>query len=522
MGTRTWNKDRAAKRIDSKIASLQLKDIEIKDYVRDADLNNLAVGVAYRVDGVHLYADILNLNDMLHVTEVEGETCHRRTLRFLNLHYRAVYRIIGEVGAIRVDFHNQRLHLVVAKPYDSEVERVHRAIAVAQLIIDVLAETGEDADHPAARVRVGIDTGKALAVNNGRRGHREPLFLGNPANHAAKRATGSRAIGIYLTNAARQAIGLEEAADEDSTPLTEEEIEASQEDAGLGVTAGEIVRQWEDDLEDQPIGSFQFSGHTPPFKDLDFEALSVGNSRRQDAVTTYADIDGFTAYVASNVESETGSKHVVRALQVLRSELDAVLHEDFAGRKVRFVGDCVHGLAAEGTAQTTDAEETISVMTLCAAGMRSSFELAVEKLKEAGTEASTLGLSIGFEYGPMTATRLGMKGDLIRCSVSRGVLTAEREQGRCKGTETAIGEHAYGEASTAVRGLFGGARKRAGLTYEAVVEELSGKGDKSARAARSESTAAGMGLLKPATAPAVTSFTFPNRPTGPAKPAGFA
>ena len=57
---------------------------------------------------------------------------------------------------------------MVAKPYDSELKRIQRAVAIAQLIIDVLAQTGEDADHPAAKVRVGIDTGKALAVNNGR------------------------------------------------------------------------------------------------------------------------------------------------------------------------------------------------------------------------------------------------------------------------------------------------------------------------------------------------------------------
>ena len=95
-----WNKDRAKKRIDDKIASLPLKDIEIKEYVRDTDLTGLPATVAYRVDGAHLYADILNLNDMLHVTDVEGETCHKRTLRFLNLHYRAVHRIIGRVDAM--------------------------------------------------------------------------------------------------------------------------------------------------------------------------------------------------------------------------------------------------------------------------------------------------------------------------------------------------------------------------------------------------------------------------------------
>lgn len=85
MAGRNWNKDRATKRIDAKIDAMPLKDIEIKEYVRDTNLSNLSSTVAYRVHGVHLYADILNMKDMLAVTEVEGETCHKRTLRFLNL-----------------------------------------------------------------------------------------------------------------------------------------------------------------------------------------------------------------------------------------------------------------------------------------------------------------------------------------------------------------------------------------------------------------------------------------------------
>src|SRR3984957_946472 len=242
MAARTWNKERASKRIKAKIDALPVKNIKIKEYVRDTDLRNLPSNVAYRMDGVHLYADILNLSDMLHVTDTEGETCHRRTLRFLNLHYRAVYRILERVDAIFVDFHNQRLHSVVSKPYDSESDRVHKAVAMGQLIIDVLARTGEDADHPPAKVRIGIDTGKALAVNNGRRGHREPLFLGEPANHAAKRAGGSTATGIYLTNKARKAISLKEVPNEDTAVLTSAEITTSKEKTKLGVTSDEIVK----------------------------------------------------------------------------------------------------------------------------------------------------------------------------------------------------------------------------------------------------------------------------------------
>jgi class 3 adenylate cyclase len=518
MATRTWKKERAADRISAKIKGLPTKDIEIKEFVRDTDLTNLPGNVAYRLDGVHLYADILNVASMLHVTDIEGEMCHRRTLRFLNLHYRAVHRILQRVDAIFVDFHNQRLHSVIAKPYDSELKRIQRAVAIAQLIIDVLARTGEDADHPAAEVRVGIDSGKALAVNNGRRGHREPLFLGRPANHAAKRAGGGKASGIFLTNEARTALGLAKAANEDTVALTAQEVQNCKDKANLGVTADEIVKEWKDDLKNNPIGAFEFSGHTPPFSTLDIEELSVKNSRRQDAATLYADLDGFTAYVSKNIATDSAAKNVVRTLHVLRSELDAVLHEDFAGRKVRFIGDCVHGLAVEGTAQTTDEEETITNLTLCAGGMRSSFNLALAKLKEDYTDAAGLGLQIGFEFGPMNVTRLGMKGELIRCSVSRGVLAAEGEQGRCQGNETAIGPIAYATGTDAVRALFGNSRKRAGLDYDTVLNELSDKNDSTAKAARTMGAA---GLLKPATAP-TTPFSFPNRPTGPSKPAGFA
>jgi class 3 adenylate cyclase len=271
-------------------------------------------------------------------------------------------------------------------------------------------------------------------------------------------------------------------------------------------------------LEKNPIGAFEFKGHTPPFRTLDIETLSAKNSRRQDATTVYGDLDGFTAYVGRNVSTDDGAKNVVRTLHVLRSELDAVLMEDFGGRKVRFIGDCIHGLLVEGTAQTTDVEETISNMTLCAGGMRSSFELAISRLKANGTDAASLGLAIGFEFGPMDVTRLGMKGELIRCSVSRGVIAAEQEQARCKGTETAIGEIAYDGGTDAVRAIFGDTRKRAGLDYDTAVNEMSSRNDKTARAAKA---IAGSPLLKPATA-AAAPLAFPDRPTGPAKPGGFA
>lgn len=342
--------------------------MNIVTYTRDVSLENIPTNKAYRLDGVHIYADILNLSDMLNVTQEEGETCHKRTLRFLNLHYRAVHRILKECDTIRVDFHNQRLHAVVAKPYnieqDAKKKRIQRSVAISQLIIDVLAETGDDDAHiPNAKVRIGIDSGEALAVNNGRNGGREPLFLGDPANHAAKISGAGKAQGIFLTNNARKALGLKEAEEPKTTPLTTEEIQSCQEQAKLAVSKDTIVKEWRKDLNDNPIGSFAFLRHTPPLRTMNIASLSPANSRRQEAISFYADIDGFTAYVSRH--SNDSAEDVVRVFHVIRSELDRVLMTEFEGRRIRFIGDCVHGLICEGTARTTDEKETVSSATLC-------------------------------------------------------------------------------------------------------------------------------------------------------------
>lgn len=494
---KTWNKDRAVVHIDKKID--ELESVTIKDYGRDKSLENIAVTEAYRVDGVHMYADILNLEEMLNVTDVEGERCHQKTLRFLDLHYRAVTRILDRVDSKRVDFHNQRLHSVFVKPYNTEAnaekKRLQRAVATAQLIIDVLKETGDEEESlPAAKVRIGIDTGRALAVNNGRRGNREPLFLGNPANHAAKIAGKGISVGIFLTNTARTALGLETLDKPEHGAIDYDTIKSCQDSAALNVTAETIVKEWREDLKNKPIGAFKFYGHTPPLCTLDIGALTPGNSRRQDAVSIYADISGFTSYVESHIDHNTDD--VVRVLHVIRAEFERVLAVEFEGRRIRFIGDCMHGLLCEGTAQTTDAESSVTNSTLLSGALRSSFNLALERLKANGYITGDIGLAIGFEYGPMTVTRLGMHADRIRCSVSRGVLVSESRQRDCYGHETAIGTGAVKVASDAVKKLFGNKNKVSHLDYNEAVEQLADNGDSTAKSARNATFSAAPAIIR--------------------------
>lgn len=510
MAKRVWDEETAKQRIKSKIG--EVRTVTIKEYVRTTDLTGLANGVAYRVDGVHLYIDILNIGDMLNVTAFEGETAHRRTLRFLNLHYRAVRNILKDVEAIEVDFHNQRLHAVFAKPYDDEQGRIFKAVATAQLIRDVLTKTGEDGDDPlpAAKTRVGIDSGKALAVNNGRRSSREPLFLGNPANQAAKRAGGT-AEGIYMTNGARLAAGWDKVLDVDATALTAAQIEEAQDDADLEITVDDVVETWKDELASSPIAKFEFSRHTPPFKTIDLEVLTPANSRRQESASIYADIDNFTRYVADRVDGDDDAKDVVRCLHVLRGELDSVLHEDFAGKKIRFIGDCIHGILVEGTAQTTEDAETAKNAMLCAAAMRSSFKLALTELDADGVDIGNLGLAIGLEHGITAITRLGMKGERTRCCISRSVLAAEAEQRQCGGRQTGIGPTLYKHAPEAFQTLFSANRRRSDFDYPTAIEALEPKKE-------AKKAALGLGLLQTATvASASSDFSFPKKPAQPSR-----
>jgi len=126
----------------------------------------------------------------------------------------------------------------------------------------------------------------------------------------------------------------------------------------------------------------------------------------------------------------------------------------------------------------------VSTATLCAGALRSSFELCLEKLEEEGIDTGELGLAIGFEFGPVTVTRLGMHGDRVRCSIGRGVLASEEEQTRCAGSETAIGSFAYEAGTQAVRDLLGSKRKVSDLDYNEAVEAMSEKGDETAKAVK--------------------------------------
>lgn len=497
----SWSRERSIQRIraaqeSAPTAAIALRrfdefDLEARraeirraqaEYNRYEDLIfNVGRNQAVLVNGVHVYARILGYHEAVAENGLETVRAHRRLLQMLHTHYSMSDFIAEDFEAQRVDYHGPRMHAVIPTPVGAEqaYERARRAIAFAQALRQAIERANRELDIdglPNVRIRIGIDSGPAVAVNSGRGSEPEPLFLGDPANYAAKLAA-LEAPGIYISDRVRRDLGIPSLSPLPVMALAmEREIDMS---AGIAfdMTGRRLLRDVPDAAEISNGAlrkmrefargaaghpNFQFQAFSPPLRNINFANLSPASSIRMGLVSLFADLSGFTDYVSQSIRNGR-IEQMVSNLHVIRAEMAATVREDFDGRKVRFIGDCIHAELAEGTAQNVDVQGTVVRAVEAAGGLRSSFEVCQLMLPDIGH----LGLGVGLEFGETPITRLGIRGSRsVRCSTSRAVSSSEFEQERCEGDESAIGIAAYAVAPPSIRQMFGAGRKMSGLDYE--------------------------------------------------------
>lgn len=479
-----WNYEDAKTHIEDKLN--EINDLKIIDYTREIDIGNIPRNRAYRVDGVHVYLNITNIKEVLEITKYEGEKVHKETIRILDLFYQLGTFTLKEAGAILVDFHNHRLHAVFTKPYNSENDssqkkRIEHAISYANFMANLLKKAHEDISSlPELEIKVGIDSGIALAVNNGRIGYRHPLFLGNPANRAAKMLQiNNHKNGIVIPDDLMDILELKEgdyySAGNSSIKLCNNYLEG----LSNNLDYSEIINKWETSLESYDINNIEFTRTSYPIRNLDFDQLTPHNSKRQELISLYADISGFTKYIREHIHSD--SHNLVKIFHVIKAELDRVFEVVYEGKRVRFIGDCIHGLTFNGTSHTTDEEKTVYDATYLAASIRSSFELTKKILIDNGFDVETLGLTIGFELGHIAISGLGIKGERVVSTIGRAILNSEEEQHRCETNQTAIGEKAYKKANSFIQDIFTNSRISQDLTIDKLDTLLADFGEPNAR-----------------------------------------
>lgn len=494
-----WNRVRSQERIQNLMASVPSTSVMVRDFDsrelerrravikasrarfpdRSEDLIfEVSPSEAVLVDGVHVYLQLLDYAPILHDQSKETAAWHERVLQMLHVHYAACDSVAEEFEAQRVDYHGPRMHSVILTPTgpDAERDRVLRALeyadALARTVEGVGLRVGEGAY--ATKVRIGVDTGLAVAVNSGRGSEPEPLFLGQPANYAAKLAEGDEP-GIYpstrVRHVLRQPIQTPGLLFERASPISLQDTQRSfptyQVIADADLVERAILRV-QDRYRVETVPSFKFHYRRPPLSTLKFSELSPSNSVRMESTTLFADLDGFTKYVDNNIATGTVSEMVAN-LHVLRGELAGCSRDDFGGRKVRFIGDCLHAVVAEGDAHNVNRLESVYTAVGAAAGLRSSFELCQETLP--GLEE--LGIAIGVEFGTTPLSRIGIRGERsVRVCVGKAAVDAEALQRTSSGDETRLGPRALSYAPSSLNHLFT-AGVVSGLDYASFVSHVS-------------------------------------------------
>lgn len=422
---------------------------------------------AVLVEGVHLYGQLTNFETIV-ADRQKGETeaSHRRVLEFLDAHYRVWDGLVEDAGALTVDFHGPRLHAVLTDPPGNPKGQIERAVALANVLRAVADQLAKEFGFPT-EIRFGIDHGRCLAMTTGRSHETDTLFLGSPANHAAKLAASENKGGIFLTPGAlailRGAPANFGVPFEAPSPETIQRAANAHQFTKVTASAEKVIR------ERTSHPAFVFHRSAPPLSSIKFADLVPSNTLRMGMASIFADIDGYTAFVDNAIRGGAATiKLAVLGVHTIREELNSVLKEDFGGKRVRFIGDCIHGLvAAWKGGSEDDAAKTVRTAAECASAMRSSFDLCCDMIHG----LNDLDLAVGIEYGPVPLTRIGRPGEQsVRCAAGRAVIVSERKQQEIHGGGIRLGEAALKVAPEAVARFFGKASRI--LTYDEAVNLL--------------------------------------------------
>jgi class 3 adenylate cyclase len=190
----SWNQATSSARIAAHLENLG--EIEVKKLVREADLDSLLTEtVCRRIYGAHVYATIPNFAELSSDTTLSRDG-YARLIRCVHCYQREVSRIVESVfDGVRVHFQGPKLHALIYRPIDDAKEIAVRAVLL-QLVLRDFMKSIFNAAFPSYTdfaLASGSDIGEVIGTKNGQHGDRELLFVGAPANYAAKMiTTGSR------------------------------------------------------------------------------------------------------------------------------------------------------------------------------------------------------------------------------------------------------------------------------------------------------------------------------------------
>lgn len=403
----TWNKQRSSDRIRQHLRSMQ--PINVSNLTKEMDLKQVvSENQCKRICGVHLYAILTNFAQLASSLS-EGDE-YKDWIVALHLYQRELFYIVEQVfGGYFVHFQGAKLHALLYQPFRDRLALAARAV----LLQCVLRDFVQAVFHPVfprygkTRLASGADLGTTIATSDGLSNDRELLFIGSAANYAAKIMNPADEYphmtqGIYHALSGELQNLCRPAGRALNTPLYTLQIP---ERALLAKLLRVYGIKWrpEDRVqhllqEKRRLSLAPLTTHEEaPLTDLN--ELSVLNNRRVFAASFFADVSGFTRYIAE-AEKNGAQTQAIRVFHVIREEMASIVRQDFPGLRVQFQGDRVQALFI-GKEQ-----EVAQCAVQAAIGLQSSME---GPIKEHLSQARPLHVAIGIDLGWTLVSQLGIR-----------------------------------------------------------------------------------------------------------------
>jgi len=400
---------------------------------------------------LHVYVQVSNFARLVS-NGTYAQNDYKRLIQGVHIYQRELTRIVEEFKGVVVHFQGAKLHALFYQPIDDSEKLAIRAVLLQLVLKDFVRTVFNRAfpEYDNFTVAGGTDLGNAIGTSNGINGDRELLFLGSPANHAAKIISSDGRLrltqSIYNTLPQRLQQYCRETTEGtyQLEPITSEELDKLLDAYSLTWNCDKSRRRVDDDRKSFPLSSIAYSSAETP---IDLDTLSIRNNKRVLAASIFADVSGFTAYIDATT-CEQDKKAALRVFHAIRKELARVIKHDFSRLRIQYQGDRIQGLFH----LPQDNEEAIATKVVEAAvGLQSSME---PTLKSCLPEAEPLRLAIGIDLGTTLVSRLGTRGQRDRICIGEPVEKAALYEERSDGGQIAVSSSIYDILPDHLRGFF--------------------------------------------------------------------